>query len=169
MADIQITGLAELRSRITNLPGRLVKNALKAGLRQAANIIKDQARQNFGQAGEPNELSGALKNSIRVIARSGTPTRVNFSVTAGSLSAAQQKRFGANSAFYALWVEKGHINRKLGEALRGSHAGRAAARKASTSNTPAHPYMKPALESKAKEALDKLTSVVKDRLPEDVK
>src|SRR5205085_11591105 len=111
----------------------------------------------------------ALQSSIRVTQRRGTPTRVVFSVSAGALTAAQTKKLGADSAYYALWVEKGHINRKLGQALRGGARKKAAARAASTSNTPAHPYMRPAIEAKAQEAIDIMVQTVADKLPEVVK
>jgi HK97 gp10 family phage protein len=148
---------------------KLAKGALRAGLRQAANVVRNQARANFNAAGGPNELTGALRTSIRVTARRGTPTRVVFNVVAGELTKAQTKKFGADSAFYALWVEKGHINRKLGEALRGGARKKAAARAASTNNTPAHPFMRPAIDAKAQEAIDVVIRVIGDKLPEVVR
>ena len=66
-------------------------------------------------------------------------------------------------------MERGHINRKLGEALRGSRAEATAARKDSSSNTPAHPYLKPALDAKAQAAIDTLVSTIISKLPEVVK
>lgn len=167
MADLQVQGLDDLRRRMTGLADRLVANAIKAGLRQAANVVKAQAKANFpGDDGGPESVSGALKASIRVTPRRGTPSRVVFSVVAGELTKAQTKKFGADSAYYAMWVEKGHINRKLGEALRGGKAGVAAARKASTNNTPARPYMKPAIDAKAQEAIDIMIKTIGAKLPE---
>lgn len=166
MADLLVQGLDALRARLNGLPDKLVKGAIKSGLRQAANIVKAQARANFNTGDGPSELSGALKASIRVTPRRGTPNRVVFNVVAGELTKAQSKKFGANSAFYALWVEKGHINRKLGMALRGSRAGIKATRAASTNNTPARPFMKPAIEARAQEAIDVMIAAIGDRLPE---
>jgi len=169
MADLQIEGLADLRMRMEGVSGKLVKNVLRSGLRQGANVVRNQARANFNGAIGPNDLSGALKASIRVTQRRGTPTRVVFNVVAGNLTAAQKKRFGADAAFYALWVEKGHINRKAGQALRGSKAGVLAARAASTNNTPAHPFMRPAIEAKAREAIDIVVQEIGARLTEVVR
>lgn len=166
MADLKITGLDALRLTLAGVPDKLVKGALRSGLRQGANLIRNQAKANFGTAGGPNELTGALKASIRTTACRGTPTRVVFNVVAGQLTAAQTKKFGPNSPFYALWVEKGHINRKMGAALRGSKESVKAARAASESNTPAHPYMRPALESEAQAAIDMVVQVVSDRIGE---
>ncbi|MET3132865.1 hypothetical protein AAKU55_003146 [Oxalobacteraceae bacterium GrIS 1.11] len=167
MADLTVTGLDQFRVRLSALPDRMIQGCIKSGLRQGANLIRDQAKTNFNGAGGPTELTGALKASIRVTSRRGTPTRVVFNVVAGQLTKAQTKKFGANSAYYALWVERGHINRKLGEALRGSKAGVTAARAASTSNTPAHPYMQPAIESKAQAAIDMMVATIAARLPGD--
>lgn len=167
MADMNITGLDAIIARLGAAPTKLVNGALRAGVRQAANLVRDQAKANFGGAGGPNELTGALKASIRTTQRRGSPTRVVFNVVAGTLTAAQTKKFGAESAFYALWVERGHINRKLGDALRGSKASLKAARAASTSNTPAHPFMAPAIVSKGQAALDLIVSTIEAKLPED--
>lgn len=169
MADLPVRGLEQLRARMAGLPTKLVKGALKSGLRQASNLVKAQAKANFNGAGGPNDLTGALKASIRVTPRRGTPTRVVFNVVAGELTTAQTKRFGADSAYYALWVEQGHINRKLGQALRGSKASVKAARAASTSNTPAHPFMRPAIEAKARAALDLMVETIGSKLPEALK
>jgi HK97 gp10 family phage protein len=168
MAEIKIDGLAELRMRMEGVSDRLVKNVLRSGMRQGANVVRNQARANFNTAAGPDEITGALKASIRVTQRRGTPTRVVFNVVAGDLTGAQQRKFGANSAFYALWVEKGHINRKAGQALRGSKATLKAARAASTNNTPAYPFMQPAIETKAQEAIDVIVAAVGARLPEVV-
>jgi HK97 gp10 family phage protein len=166
MADLEVKGLAELRTRMAGIPDKLIKNALRSGLRKGATVVRNQARENFNAAGGPNDLTGALKASIRVTPRRGTPTRVVFSVSAGALTKAQTKKFGADSAYYALWVERGHINRKLGAALRGGTRRKAAARAASTNNTPAHPFMRPAIEAKAKEAIDIMVQAVAEKLPE---
>lgn len=166
MDNLKVQGLDDMRRRMTGLADRLVANAIKAGLRQGANVIKAQAKANFNAGGGPSDLSGALKASIRVAPRRGTPTRVVFNVVAGELTKAQTKRFGADSAYYALWVERGHINRKLGQALRGSKASLKTARAASTSNTPAHPFMRPAIDAKAQEAIDIMIKTIGDKLPE---
>lgn len=147
---------------------KLVKNVLRSAVRQGANVVRNQARANFNGAVGPSDISGALKASIRVTPRRGTPTRVVVSIVAGDLTVAQTKKFGINAAFYALWVEKGHINRKAGQALRGSKVSLKAIRAASTNNTPAHPFMRPAIETKAQEALDVVVQAIGQKLPEVV-
>jgi HK97 gp10 family phage protein len=176
MADVAFdtAKLAALRTNLEQFPARLAKNVLRSSLRRGATVVRDQARANFRPAGStggegPQTLTGALRASIRVAARRGTPTRVVVQVVAGELTTAQKKRFGVQAAFYAFMVEKGHINRKLGQALRGSKAGVRAARAASTSNTPAHPFMRPAIEAKAAAVIDTIASTVQSRLDEGLK
>lgn len=162
MADIVIEGLEGIAASLNSIAPRLAKNALAAGMRQAANVIKDQAKANFNGAGGPTELTGALKASIRTVQRRGTPDRVVFNVVAGTLTAAQVKKFGPESPFYALWVEKGHINRKMHDALFGTRRFKAYQRQVSESNTPAHPYMAPAAAEKGQQALDTLVETVRN-------
>lgn len=159
----------ELRRRMDGFSDSLIRKILRPSVRKGGNVIRDQARANFNGAVGPNDLTGALRKSIRLTPRRGTPTRVAVSIVAGDLTPAQIKKFGIKSAFYALWVEKGHINRKAGEALRGSKVTLKAIRAASTNNTPAHPYMRPALEAKAQAAIDVVIQDVSARLPEAVK
>ncbi|MES2126653.1 MAG: hypothetical protein V4463_05220 [Pseudomonadota bacterium] len=168
-AELTIAGLDELAFCLNGLSGRIVKNILAAGLRQASNVIKDQAKANFDGVVGPSELSGALRASIRTTQRRGTADRVVFNVVAGTLTAAQVRKFGPESPYYALWVEQGHINRKMHDALFGTKRFRAYQRSVSESNTPAHPYLRPAAVQKSQAALDILVYTIGARLPEVAK
>jgi hypothetical protein len=166
-----VTGLNELQVRLTALPGNVAQNILRHAVRQGANLIAIKGRSNFTEAVaaiggarsdtlDPHTLSGALRASIRVVERRGTPTRVLFNVVAGGLSGAQQKKFGADSAYYALWVERGHINRKMNDALRGGIRLKQHQRQISTSNTPAHPFLRPAVGSEAAAVIETISESV---------
>ena len=65
MADVTIEGLDVLVQRMAGITDRAMKNSISVGLRKASNVIRDQAKANFGQAGGPNSISGALRGSIR--------------------------------------------------------------------------------------------------------
>jgi HK97 gp10 family phage protein len=162
MADLVVTGMEAMTASLNAIAPRLAKNALAAGLRQAANIIKDEAKANLVPVSPEDQLSGALKASIRTVQRRGTPDRVVFNVVAGTLTTAQVKKFGPDSPYYALWVEKGHINRKMHDALFGTRRFKAYQRQVSESNTPAHPYMAPAAADKGQQALDTLVETVRN-------
>lgn len=165
MANLRVQGVDALRRRMEGVSKKLIKSAITKGLRKGANIVRDQARANFDGATGPSAITGALRASIRVKSRRGSPTRVAFSVFAGDLTKTQTKKFGMDAVFYAFWVEKGHINRKAGQALRGSREAVRAARAASTSNTPAHPFMRPAIQAKAQEAIAVVATAINQNLP----
>jgi hypothetical protein len=170
-----VTGGNELKLALAALPANLARNVLRTAVRRGANLIAAKARDNFSDAvvalgGErsdtlnPHNLSGALRASIRTTERRGTPTRVVYNVVAGELSGAQRSKFGMNAAYYALWVEAGHINRKMGDALRGGTRYKQHQRQVSTSNTPAHPYMAPAARSEADAVIATVSESVASQL-----
>lgn len=170
-----VTGGAELQARFASLPANMVRNVMRSAVRKGANLIADRGRENFSGAVVamggahsdtllPHTLSGALRASIRVTERNGSPTRVVFNVVAGDLTGAQKSKFGANSAYYAMWVEMGHINRKMGQALRGSRAFVLHNRQTSESNTPAHPYLGPAVVSESAAVVELISSSIADQV-----
>lgn len=171
----RILGERELQLRLAALPNNMVQSILRQSVRKGANLIAAKARTNFSSSVvriggtrsdsmNPQTISGALRASIRVVARRGTPTRVVFNVVAGALSESQKSKFGMDSAYYALWVERGHINRKMNDTLRGSRAFKAYQRTASESNTPAHPYMAPAVASETAAVMETIRESIATQL-----
>ena len=117
----------------------MIKNILRASMREAANLIKDEAKLRC-----PVD-TGALRDSIRVVPRRGTPTRVVMNVVAGApFSASKTEKYGIKAPFYAMFVERGTV-----------HA-------------PPHPFMRPAIEGGAQAAIDRVVMGISDRLPEVV-
>jgi hypothetical protein len=170
-----VSGGAELQARFASLPAKLAQSVMRKAVRQGANMIGARAKENFSAAVtalggahsdtlNPHMVSGALRASIRTVERRSTPTRVVFNVVAGDLSGAQKSKFGASSAYYAMWVEMGHINRKMGQALRGSRAFVLHQRETSESNTPAHPYLGPAVTSESPAVVEAISSSVASQL-----
>ncbi len=175
MAKSGVTGMAELQIKLAALPGNMAQNILRSAVRKGANLIAAKARTNFTSAVvavggshsdtlNPQTVSGTLRASIRTVARRGTPTRVVFNVVAGALTAAQKGKFGADSAYYALWVERGHINRKMGAALRGGYRYKQYQRSMSQSNTPAHPYMAPAVASEGAAVIETISESIRTQM-----
>jgi HK97 gp10 family phage protein len=170
-----VSGGAALQAKFASLPATLVQSVMRKAVRQGANLITARAKENFSGAVEaiggarsdtlnPHTISGALRASIRTTERKGTPTRVVFNVVAGELSGAQRSKFGADSAFYAMFVEKGHINRKMGQALRGSRAFVLHSRQTSESNTPAHPFLAPAVASEAGAVIELISGSIASQI-----
>ncbi len=173
MAELQMEGWAEIKSRLVDLPDKLVKSVLDQSMRQAANVVREAARENFDRGDPyPNEISGALRASIRTVRRRGTPTRVVYNVVAGGdFSSAKAAKYGVKAAYYALFVEMGHwVN--TGKALGGSKKDAARERRIAageTSFVKPHPFMRPAIEQNAQLAVDFVMVGVSDRLPELVR
>lgn len=168
MADLEIGGMGELSATLSALPEKLVINILRSSLRKAANVIADGARANFGTGDGPESISGALAASIRVMGQRGTPTKAAVSVVAGVLTGAQTKKFGVQSAFYALMVEKGHLNLASGQKLRGGGRSklnqRIALKAGGATMTPPHPFMRPAIEQRGQAALDVMIADIENQL-----
>lgn len=146
MADLKMEGWAEIKQRFADLPDNMVKIVLRPAMRESANLMKDEVA-NICPVGDPatDPHSGALKSSLRVTERRGTPTRVSFNVVAGAaFSAAKQTKYGEGSAYWALFVERGTVKME------------------------ARPFMRPAFEGGAQAAVDRLVIGVSDRLPEVV-
>ncbi len=168
MVDTTIIGLSGVHATLAGVPDKLAKNALRAGLRQAANLIRDAARANFNTGGGPNDITGALKASIRTVSLKGSPTRIAFGVAAGALTNAQKKKFGIDSTYYAVMVEYGHLMRGKGDALKGGTRSKMAQRfalgKVGAASVAPRPFMRPALEKNAQAAIDMVAATVADKL-----
>lgn len=134
-----IQGLAELRPRLLAIPDKMLKRILQPSLRIAANVVKDREVELV-----PVD-TGAARDSIKVVARRGTPTRVVFNVVAGGdLSAAKQAKHGIRSPYYVVFLEFGTVKMR------------------------AQPFARPAFEQEAPVAVDMFVIAVGDRLPQVV-
>lgn len=142
MADLVIEGWDELKPRLLELPDKLVKSILDYGMRQGANAVRDEVK------GRCPVITGALRDSIRTVKRRGTRDTVRYNVVAGTPPGARREAAygGDASAYYALWVEKGH----------GGITGPAAP----------HPFMLPGLEATSQLAIDFVSTGISDRLEE---
>lgn len=144
------TGQLDVGTLLQNVPNVLRKN-LQSILRPGAVIIRDEAIAGV------RKVSGKLAASIRVIYRKvDQPGRITVSVVAGAIDR------GKTDAYYAPWVEKGHIVRRKGQALKGGDKRKKAERAQHVlmggQVVKAYPYMARALANKQGAAL----SAIKD-------
>lgn len=165
MADLHVTGLADLQKFLDTLPARLEANVMRGALRAGATVIKAQAQQN-ALPGPPNArnvrlygaYAGALRDSIRVGARikGGTVTAY---VRAGG------KKKGGADVYYATMVEMGtkphKISAKPGHYLS---IGGGFVKSVEHPGSRAKPFMRPALDAKAGEAVAAAAEYMKARL-----
>jgi HK97 gp10 family phage protein len=152
MSEIEIKGLAGLQALLDELPARIEGKVVRGGLRKAARVVEAEAKRLC-----PVGKTGDLRDSIRVSLRS-KHGRISATVKAGNAK-----------AFYAHMVEFGTArhwikpkNRKslfvaglLREAV--DHPG---AKKA--------PFMRPAIDGKANEAIETLANYLRERIPKEI-
>lgn len=160
MSRINITGGRELAQFLSQLPLKLEKNIMRGALRAGAKVILDEARINV-----PVQY-GELKKSLRV-STNAKRGRVESKVKAGSKS---KTKGGKIKGWYAAIVEFGaspHIIKgKNGNLLKftGRDGKKVEIAQFSHPGFIAKPYLRPALDSKAKAAIIETGEYIKQRL-----
>ena len=151
MSEIHIHGLAELQKMLDSIPAKLEANIMRGALRAGAKVIEAEAKANVPIA------SGVLRDSIRVSAR-----RKGSTVTA-SIKAGGKTKSG--DAFYARFVEFGTaahvIKGKVGGWLS---FGGLFTKSVQHPGAKPQPFMRPALDAKAEQAIVAVGNYIKKRL-----
>lgn len=144
---VHVKGLSKLNEQLEQLPGKLQANVLRGALRTGAKVILDEAKANVGV--DTGELRDGLKISTSI--RNGTVT-------------AKIKTRGKHG-FIAGWIEFGTrahaIRAKVAKALGW---GSIFASSVEHPGIQARPFMRPALDSKAGQALLAAGEYMKKRL-----
>lgn len=161
---VNIKGLKDLGTFLQQLPLKLEKNILRSALRAGARVIADEAKRNVPVK------NGKLKASIRT-GSNISKGNVEAYARAGGKSSGKGKD---KSAFYAQFVEYGtaaHIIKagktkpvliftardgKKIETTQVSHPGAVA-----------KPFLRPALDSKGKQAVEAVNKRIRDRLTDE--
>lgn len=140
---------------LSTLPAKIEKNIMRTALRAGANVIKVEAKKNV-----PIQ-SGDLKKSIKV-STNAKRGRVSASIKAGD-----------KKAWYYLMVEFGTlahaIQAKKGKTLKfvardGKHI---STKSVMHSGAISKPYMRPALDNKASEAIEAVGWQISRRLTKE--
>ena len=164
-----IGGGAELQAFLDQLPAKMGANIMRSAMRQGANVIAAEAKQNV-PVGAPSSTNkkryggyaGALRDSIRVSTKN-SKGKVIASVKAGG----KTKR-GAN-VYYAHIVEftgaVAHVIKAKGKGALsfGGFFGKSVKHPGMR----AKPFMRPALDAKANAALQAVGDQVKKRLTKE--
>lgn len=149
---MHVKGMTDIGKVLQTFALKLERNVIRGGLRQGANVVKDQALANV-PVSPPSDrnaeryggYAGALRDSIRVSTRSRRG-KVTASVKAGGM-----KTKGGADVYYANWVEYGtrpHMN-----GARGHHPG-----------ARPRPFMRPALDTEAQRAVIAVGNYMRNRL-----
>jgi len=145
--DRNITGGAELDAFLQSLPAKLEKNIMRSALRAGAKVFREEARANVPVA------LGALKKSVR-ISTGSKGGQVTASVKAGD-----------KKAWYWRFVEFGTAAHVIAPEEAGALAvGGLVREKIEHPGATAKPFMRPALDAKADEAIAAVTAQIRKRL-----
>ena len=152
MTDIKVTGLAGLQALLDELPARVEGNVVRGGLRAAAKVVETEAKRLC-----PVGKTGDLRDSIRVSLRS-KHGRISATVKAGDAK-----------AYYAHMVEFGTARHWIKPKNRKSLFVAGLLREAvDHPGAKKEPFMRPAIDGKANEAIDAMAVYLRERIPKEI-
>ena len=152
MSDVKVTGLAELQKLLDELPAKIEGNVVRGGLRAAARVVEAEAKRLC-----PVGKTGALHDSIRVSMRSKH----------GHISATVKA--GGGKVFYAAMVEYGTARHWIKPKNRKSLFVAGLMREAvDHPGAKKEPFMRPAIDGKAVEAIDAMAGYLRERIPKEI-
>ncbi|WP_333666021.1 HK97-gp10 family putative phage morphogenesis protein [Acinetobacter guillouiae] len=146
MADIQfdIQGLDQLQSKLERLNNpRKVKSMVRKALRQAANIVRDAARNNAKLIDDPETREKIWKNISVQGGKTRNPSdiKIRVGVRGGaSFSNPNPPNLSGGDTRHWRWVEFGSVN------------------------NPAAPFMRPALANNIQPVTDKFAQMLNDEI-----
>ncbi|MFW1829587.1 HK97-gp10 family putative phage morphogenesis protein [Acinetobacter sp. ULE_I092] len=146
MADIQfdIQGLDQLQSKLERLNNpRKVKSMVRKALRQAANIVRDAARNNAKLIDDPETREKIWKNISVQAGKTRNPSdiKIRVGVRGGaSFSNPNPPNLSGGDTRHWRWVEFG------------------------SANNPAVPFMRPALANNIQPVTDKFVQMLNDEI-----
>lgn len=154
MSEIHIRGLSDLQKMLDSIPAKIEANIMRGALRAGAKVIEAEAKANVPVK------SGVLRDSIRVSAR------LKGRVVTASIKAGGKTKFG--DAFYAKWVEFG----TAAHAIKGKNGGWLSfgglfAKSIQHPGAKSSPFMRPALDAKAGDAVVAVGNYIKKRLTKE--
>lgn len=144
-----IKGLSALQKFLDTLPAKVERNIMRGALRAAANVTRDQARNNIRS--QSGELAAGLKVSTR--ARGGTVT-ASVRATGPHDYIAKFVEFGTKPHLISVAMEERGVNRRTGNALSMTTVNRRVLAIGGTFIGPTvkhpgaapHPFMRPAAD-----------------------
>jgi len=151
MADLKIEGMEELLKKFKKLPKKLQNSILTGGIRAGAKLVADEARRNVPVK------TGHLKKSILVRKRRRGVKKGTLHFVVAPVSKVMwrfQDIKGKKHFNYGNIIEEG---RSVWAVEHGS------------SKSVAKPFMRPAFESKGKEAINATRDYMKQRMSKFVK
>lgn len=147
MSDVTISvnGLAELQKFLDQLPAKIERNIMRGALRAGAKVIEKEAKTNI------HSISGELRDSLKI--RTGSRR--------GTVTATIRSRL-----FYARFVEYGTRPHRITSETALAF-GKTLTRSVDHPGAQPHPFMRPALDSRAQDAIVAAAEYIKKRLTKE--
>jgi HK97 gp10 family phage protein len=152
---VNVSGLRELNDALTQLPARIAKNTLRGGVNAAASVFVKEARalapESTGPVSEGHPPPGTLKRAIyrKQIAEKSGVTEQTFYIGVRSGKNYRDTKRGNLDAYYAKWVEYGHV------ATNGRIV-------------PAQPFMRTAFSMHVDDAINAMRDYLSERIPREI-
>lgn len=145
-----------IKRRLKELPDRLAKNILKTAVRAAGVVIRDEARR------RAPVLDGELRKALMVESKRGRPGDVIFVVGPDYKRAphAHLVEFGTAEHIVSAGTFRG---RKTGKKVLYSTKTGTFYGKSVSVSAPKKPFLRPAADSKAREATDAFVTKIRER------
>lgn len=150
MAEEFLKGLGNLTAALKDIAPNIEKNALRTGIFRAAQFMRDKAKENApASSGEPPKGGrfkkyppGTLRASLKAKRARGEKGEV---------------RAGVTGAFYAKWVEFGHV-------LKGHKPGRE-----TLGHIPANPFLLRTFEENKDEVVQTMKKGILEAIEKGIK
>ena len=144
---VHVKGLAELQKLLDTLPAKMEANVMRSALRAGANVVLEEAKANVAVK------SGLLRDGLKV------STRSRRGVVSASVKAT------GKHAYVAKWVEYGTAaHRIIPKEAKSLFFGGIFAEGIDHPGASAKPFMRPALDTRAQDAIVAVGNQIKKRL-----
>ena len=139
----RIRGMKELKEKLKRVSDDMINKGGRSALRSAANVIRKEARLRAERLGDPSTPERIADNIVvrwdrKTFRKTGNPA-FRIGVQGGAKGNAKRQGKGGDT-FYWRFLEFG------------------------TKNMPARPFMRPALDAKQQEAVQRFVEVYKKQL-----
>lgn len=171
MAEINITGLAELRAKLLALPAAIGGEILASALGSAATVIQNDAKKRLITAAGSYWLYTGRNSKNRMLVSPGwlkqqvIKKRTLVSPTKAQTIVTVKGKGPLDQAFFWRFIEYGHFSRGAkANATRGWKKAEHISRW-----VPAHPFMRPAFSSNIQAAIDKFREKIKLKIDQETR
>ena len=144
-----MTGMKELKEKLKQVSDDMINKGGRSALRSAANVIRKEAQINAAKFDDPKTPERVADNIAvrwdrKNFRKTGNPS-FKVGVLGGAKGGGNKKKGKGGDTFYWRFLEFG------------------------TENMPARPFMRPAMDSQQKQAVDKFVEAYKKQLDKVLK